>query len=440
MMNWLYGPLYNIAIDLVFDDKDLRDLNPQDAVNIVNSLSIIDDLTSGRNVLRTAVNILSNYDFEQEHVSLSSIIPRVEGYRRLDGRKEKYLLNIIEDSPSLEMDTYIPSDKRYEEAVKESNATAFGPVTIENKHGCVSFITYRFKTYDNFLYYDIHDINVEKYKNKEALNADEVEEFISSIVCEHFWQDKVCLVEPTGKSSVFPVSFSWIDPKNSKYFGKLREYDDLIEKFQNKPGKRSFLLQGPPGTGKTTYCIDVAKKYSDRIFAINAETFTDLQQSAWNFLTEMLQPDVVILNDIDRIGEHESGKVLDFLDDNYCTIPLVLITTNHLEDMTDAFYRPGRVDYIVEIDYPSDDERFNTYKMLAKENNCSFVSDAIYDALVDIGQDITTAHVTELFKRINILGLDDERVVDFYGIEDEHSLKIKKAIMRELIEREKKDV
>lgn len=126
------------------------------------------------------------------------------------------------------------------------------------------------------------------------------------------------------------------------------------------PLKRGVLLEGKYGTGKTL---------AARVTAYHAV------QNGWTFLyiltpTELpeaiefaknYQPCVIFAEDIDRVTVEGSGKrdsatneVLNILDgiDTKTTQVMVVLTTNFVETINKAMFRPGRLDAVITIKPP----------------------------------------------------------------------------------------
>jgi transitional endoplasmic reticulum ATPase len=126
------------------------------------------------------------------------------------------------------------------------------------------------------------------------------------------------------------------------------------------PLKSGVLLEGPYGCGKTLTAYVTAKKAVDNGWTFIlckkgniAETFSFARQ---------YEPCVVFMEDIDaEVGGDERtegiNKVLNVMDGilskeaNVMTI----LTTNHVEKISRAMLRPGRLDVLIHVGYPEPD-------------------------------------------------------------------------------------
>jgi transitional endoplasmic reticulum ATPase len=123
------------------------------------------------------------------------------------------------------------------------------------------------------------------------------------------------------------------------------------------PLKRGVLLAGPYGTGKSLLARGIAKTAQE-----NGWTFLYLKEAtqlpqAIHF-AKQYQPTVIFAEDIDRTvsGERtsEMDKILNTLDgiDTKTTQVMVVLTTNHLDQINQAMLRPGRLDVILKVTPP----------------------------------------------------------------------------------------
>lgn len=123
------------------------------------------------------------------------------------------------------------------------------------------------------------------------------------------------------------------------------------------PLKRGVLLSGRYGTGKTLTTNVTAQKCVD-----NGWTFLYCERA--NELAEMVQiarhyqPCVIFCEDIDRVVSGDRSvsmddilNTVDGIESKKCEI-MVILTTNHVENINPAMLRPGRLDAIIEVTPP----------------------------------------------------------------------------------------
>ncbi|KAF5127128.1 putative mitochondrial chaperone BCS1-B [Metarhizium anisopliae] len=128
------------------------------------------------------------------------------------------------------------------------------------------------------------------------------------------------------------------------------------------PYRRGYLLHGPPGTGKSSLGSAVAGEFNLDIYIISAPTVDD--QALEELFNRLPERCVVLLEDIDAIGTDRQGSdkfgkkekalslsgLLNALDGVASQEGRILImTTNHIENLDEALIRPGRIDMKLEI-------------------------------------------------------------------------------------------
>ena len=165
--------------------------------------------------------------------------------------------------------------------------------------------------------------------------------------------DTVIMDEEVKQDSIEDVK-NFLDPKSRAWYTE-----------RGLPYRRGLLLYGPPGTGKSSFSLSIAGYFELDIYVLNLSELDDLRL---NQLFEKLPAHcLVLLEDVDaadvrrwedgmndtnvRLKESKpEGKVtlsglLNVLDGvSSKEDRLVIMTTNHLENLDAALIRPGRVD------------------------------------------------------------------------------------------------
>jgi SpoVK/Ycf46/Vps4 family AAA+-type ATPase len=136
---------------------------------------------------------------------------------------------------------------------------------------------------------------------------------------------------------------------------------DILKK-HGVPVRRGVLLYGPPGTGKTFARRYVCGKL-DGVTKIMVTGTALAQVKAIFMLARMLQPSLVIFEDVDLVFTHREvnlyssvlGDLLDLMDGLRPFEDIsFLLTTNSIERMEDAIKdRPGRISQCIHFDAPN---------------------------------------------------------------------------------------
>ncbi|EFY94593.2 ATPase, AAA-type, core [Metarhizium robertsii ARSEF 23] len=153
------------------------------------------------------------------------------------------------------------------------------------------------------------------------------------------------------------------------------------------PYRRGYLLHGPPGTGKSSLGSALAGEFNLDIYIINAPSVDDqMLEHLFNNLPDRC---VVLLEDIDAIGTDRQGPgkprkaalslsgLLNTLDGVASQEGRILImTTNHVNNLDEALIRPGRIDVKLEIPLADSDVTKNLFSFV-------FGPDKRHDAIDD---------------------------------------------------------
>lgn len=133
------------------------------------------------------------------------------------------------------------------------------------------------------------------------------------------------------------------------------------------PWHRGYLLYGPPGNGKSSIVMSLANAYGKNLYALSPNSIKD-DNALNNLLREVEEDSILLIEDIDvfassvsRDKDSDKGPtlagMLNALDGVYTPHGLVtFITTNRIEALDDALIRPGRVDYRLHLEAPTDEQ------------------------------------------------------------------------------------
>ncbi|VUC32680.1 unnamed protein product [Clonostachys rosea] len=204
---------------------------------------------------------------------------------------------------------------------------------------------------------------------------------------------KEYLEQVSGKTSIFesngsswkklkdkdvrPLSTVIIDHERKQQFlndiqGFLSEETRLWYTQRALPYRRGYLLYGPPGTGKSSLSLAIAGQLDLDVYVINVpDTSNTILKNLFETLPETC---IVLLEDIDAVGVSRTSDpenaedvapvrpgrrtrgsvtlsgLLNTLDGVTSQDGrIVVMTTNHRENLDEALIRPGRVDMQIEL-------------------------------------------------------------------------------------------
>ncbi|RAL16632.1 BCS1 and AAA domain-containing protein, partial [Aspergillus homomorphus CBS 101889] len=133
------------------------------------------------------------------------------------------------------------------------------------------------------------------------------------------------------------------------------------------PYRRGYLLHGPPGTGKTSLCFAAAGYFSLPLYTLNLamEELTD--NGLTRLFNQLPQRCIVLIEDVDCVGISQD-RAMDSTKSASDSITLsgllnvldgvaareghiLMMTTNHIENLDEALTRHGRIDMKIEYGY-----------------------------------------------------------------------------------------
>ncbi len=149
-----------------------------------------------------------------------------------------------------------------------------------------------------------------------------------------------------------------------KYIDNFIKSEEKYHKY-GRNHKLNILLTGIPGSGKTSLCKALAKKYGYAIYIMNFnKNMTDSHMI--DLVSDVKQNSIILYEDIDVFfTERQSHEVnvsfsclINILDGTLSKGSGIInvITTNHPNKLDNALLRPGRIDKVVNFDYPKKEE------------------------------------------------------------------------------------
>ena len=215
-----------------------------------------------------------------------------------------------------------------------------------------------------------------------------------------------------------------LDRVERQVFGIAEQRDRLRAGGQHV--KRGLLLHGPPGTGKTLTVRYIAGRSGDHTVVVLTGGGLGMIRPACA-LARMLQPSIVVLEDVDLIAQHRGYvdtnpllfDVLNQMDgiDEDADVSF-LLTTNRADLLEPALAaRPGRVDLALEIPLPDDEGRRRLLELYGRDLDLR-ISDP--DAIVRRTAGVTASFVKELVRKASLLSALEGRGTGAPVVTDRH--------------------
>ena len=183
--------------------------------------------------------------------------------------------------------------------------------------------------------------------------------------------------------------------------------------------KRGVLLYGPPGTGKThTVRYLLSRMTETTAFVLSGQAPGLVGQACG--LARLLQPSIVILEDVDLIaGDRSFGpiggnpllfEVLNQIDGLGDDVDVTfLLTTNRVDILERALAeRPGRVDAAVEIRPPDQGGRRRLFRLYGTGVGLATLDDDLLQDAVDATEGKTATYLREVVRRAALLAADEQ--------------------------------
>lgn len=191
---------------------------------------------------------------------------------------------------------------------------------------------------------------------------------------------------------------------NTNLFTPITRAGELIQ--HGIPVKRGVLLGGTYGTGKTLAATVASKLAVEAGITFIYVPRADELSQAVKFAQQYQSPaSVVFCEDVDRVMDGERSiemddilNIIDGIDSKNSNI-IVVLTTNHLDQINQAMLRPGRLDAVIEVSPP---DAAAVTKLIRKYGGAVIDPAAKLDRVGEVMQGNIPAVIAEVVKRAKL--------------------------------------
>jgi SpoVK/Ycf46/Vps4 family AAA+-type ATPase len=180
------------------------------------------------------------------------------------------------------------------------------------------------------------------------------------------------------------------------------------------PYKKTYLLTGVPGSGKTSFIKAICHEFGYHLCMLSMSKEFD-NQCLMNAFKYIEKKSILLIEDIDSLFDKRNSSrenplisfsnLINLLDGVFYKHGIIIfITTNHPELLDNAMLRMGRMDMIIQVNYPKTSDIKRLFVDLLKNKCVDQNMDSLFDKFYNHikGQKITmSAIVNFLFRYRN---------------------------------------
>lgn len=288
--------------------------------------------------LAIAGAVMGTMDVIQQHMGLEKFDPLSDWLQKNPQLRHKNT-NMLKTLASSGAFRFLPIEVA---ATTETRSM----VTITNGGKTLAFLQYGktgekdMKYDDNWFIEDGFDLSIIRKAMWAALDAPIV---------------KMMQADDGGYPTLMPSGYDDVP-----YLGRNspKKFDEAVEKFRSQGISRAYLLEGPPGTGKTSFVRAYARFTEQTLLVMPPDFLSGSSRQSAERLVRLLEPDVLLIDDIDR-GTNGLSFAMTMVDDVRRAFPrMVMVSTvNQITNTNAALLRPGRLGKRLRFLAPPADEK-----------------------------------------------------------------------------------
>ena len=201
-----------------------------------------------------------------------------------------------------------------------------------------------------------------------------------------------------GTESEFATFSEIPNPMFGEMQGTLDRLIARHRRFRTDKVPRSYMFYGKPGTGKSSFVMAFCEKLGNRTLKMDAQSFAHLHVRDVSFLLRNLQPDFLMIDDVDKADTSKAlPTLLDVLQRFKTEHPdvSVLMTANKTDDFDTGLLRPGRIDTWVPFEMPDESERRTILSHYLIENKVT-LDEAAVTKCVEMTDGLSQDYIREV--------------------------------------------
>lgn len=175
--------------------------------------------------------------------------------------------------------------------------------------------------------------------------------------------------------------------------------------FLKKGRSRCLLFRGAPGTGKSTLARAIAREIGRKVLVADHEAMGVLDGGTISRIISLLDPGVLVLNDVDRADNAEYRGLLDALEQRRDKVLLTCLTVNDVSRLDPALLRPGRVSQVIQVEEPGQDSRAKLLRYYSDKYKVRF-TDSESERMLTETEGFSPSDIRELCEVADAVGIE----------------------------------